>query len=61
MPVLLKDIKKSLEKDIGKVGRKADGSYKFVPPNIVGRRLRNYSKLSVTKINDVVKVDEDGS
>lgn len=61
MPVLLKDIKRDLEKDIGKTGRKADGSYKFVPPSIVGRRLRDYTKLRTTKIEKIVKPNKDNT
>jgi len=51
MPVFLKDIKRELESDIGKVGQAADGSYKFEPPNIVGRKISKYTKLKVTKVS----------
>lgn len=49
MPVLLKDVKRSLERDLGKVGRKVNGDYKFTPPNIVARKLNSYASLPVTK------------
>lgn len=61
MPVLLKDIKRDLERDIGKVGRTKDGSYKFVPPNIVGRKLNDYPKLTVSKVEQNVKINKDDS
>lgn len=50
MPVFLKQIKKELESDKSKKGRDANGDYKFTPPNIVSRKLSEYSKLKVTKV-----------
>jgi hypothetical protein len=58
MPVLLKRVKKELQSDVGKVGKNADGEYKFIPPNIVGRRIRNYPKLSITKFTERVDSKE---
>lgn len=49
MPVFLKQIKHELESDIDKVGRLSNGDYKFEPPNIVGRKINKYPKLSITK------------
>lgn len=50
MPVLLKEIKRQLQSDTGKVGKNKDGEYKFTPPNIVGRKINKYPKLKVTKL-----------
>lgn len=50
MPVFLKDVKRELQSDLGRVGKNPDGSFKFIPPSIVGRRLRDYSQLRVSKI-----------
>lgn len=52
MPVSLKKVKQELQSDIGQVGKTPDGSYKFIPPNIVGRRLRDYAKLRVSKLDN---------
>lgn len=49
MAVYLKDIKRSLERDLGKVGKRANGDYKYTPPNIVARKLNNYPSLPVSK------------
>lgn len=48
MPIFLKDIKRSLERDLGKVGKKPNGKYKFTPPNIVARKLNSYPGLPVS-------------
>jgi len=53
MPVYLKDFKRSLERDLGKVGTKANGDYKFTPPNIVARKLKDYPSLPVSKITSI--------
>jgi hypothetical protein len=50
MPVSLKRIKKELQADIPKVGKGADGDYKFTPPNIVGRKVKNYTQLKISKV-----------
>ncbi len=50
MAVFLKDVKRELQSDLGSVGKNPDGTYKFIPPSIVGRRLRDYTQLRVSKI-----------
>lgn len=54
MAVFLKDVKRELQSDIGKVGKNPDGSYKFIPPSIVGRKLKDYTQLRVSKITSGV-------
>lgn len=49
MPIFLKNIKRSLERDLGKVGFNKQGDYKYTPPNIVARKLNNYPDLPVTQ------------
>jgi len=56
MPVLLKDIKKELEKDRSKVGLNSRGEYKFTPPNIVSRKLADYTDLKISKFNTNPKI-----
>lgn len=55
MPILLKDVKRDLESDLSSVGRNSDGSYKHTPPNIIGRKLKNYTLLKVSKVNKVTR------
>lgn len=56
MPLFLKDIKKILAQDKDKVGRDADGDYKFKPPRIISRRLIDYAKLKVTALEKSLRV-----
>ena len=60
MPIYLKDIKRALERDTGKVGFKKNGDYKYTPPNIVARKLGNYPSLPVSK-SDGTPNFKDGS
>lgn len=56
MPVLLKKIKSELEADVAKVGTDSNGNYKYIPPNIVGRKLKDYSRLRSIGIEKVARV-----
>jgi hypothetical protein len=49
MPVYLKELKKELQSDRSKVGKDSDGTYRFTPPNIIGRLVKDYAKLKVSK------------
>lgn len=53
MPAFLRDFKRSLERDLGRVGKKPNGDYKFKPPNIVARKIKDYPDLNVSKITPV--------
>lgn len=55
MPLYLKDIKRELQKDKYLKGRKKDGSYKFEPPSIVSRQLKDYTNLKITKFDQVIR------
>lgn len=55
MPVLLRNIKKELQSDRYKKGRKDDGSYKHRPPNLVSRQLKDYSILPITKLDTILR------
>jgi hypothetical protein len=50
MPVFLKDIKKELEKDKNKVGKKPNGDLKHKPPTIISRKLADYPVLDIQKL-----------
>lgn len=50
MPVYLKELKDELQSDRDKVGKNPDGSYKFTPPSIVGRKIKDYANLKVSKL-----------
>lgn len=49
MPVFLKELKKELQDDVAKTGKNKDGSYRSTPPNIIGRLIKSYAKLAVSK------------
>ena len=57
MPVLLKELKRELQDDKEKVGKDANGQYKHTPPNIVGRTVKGYTKLNVSKPTSKASVD----
>lgn len=50
MPVFLKELKKELQSDRSKVGKDANGDFKFTPPSIIGRLVSRYPKLRVSKL-----------
>ncbi len=50
MPLLYRNVRDELKKHINDVGKDADGEYKKIPPNVVGRNLLKYPKLPVSKI-----------
>ena len=49
MPVFLKELKRELQSDRSKVGKDASGNYKQTPPNVIGRLVRKYPVLNVSK------------
>ena len=53
MSVFLKDIKKELQADRYKKGKKKDGSFKYEPPYIVSRQIKDYPKLQVMGFEQV--------
>lgn len=56
MPILLKFIKKELSKDADKKGVGPDGDYKHKPPRIVSRKLTDYTKLKILKLDRALRV-----
>lgn len=58
MAVMLKAIKRSLERDLGKVGHRKNGDYKYTPPNIVARKLNSYTILDVKSTDGTLNTKE---
>lgn len=50
MPIYLKDLKKRLQADANKVGKKPNGDWKYTPPRIISRKLDEYPDLPVGKV-----------
>ena len=55
MSVFLKDIKKELQADRYKKGRNKDGSWKYEPPSLLSRQIKDYPKLLVSKFDQIVR------
>ena len=51
MPAFLKDLKKIMKKDKGKAGKTSDGEYKYIPPKIISRDIKDYTILKVSRLD----------